>query len=506
MATRDVVIVGAGSAGCVLAARLSQDPSCQVTLVEAGPDYPDPATLPPEIASGLAPAFTHDWGYRSQPGALGRPLDLYRGRLVGGCSATNAGFALRGSPGDYDQWAALGNPGWSFAEVLPFFRALERDLDGDDQWHGRDGPLPIRRAGPEELGPVARAFLDACAAAGYRPVADHNGPGAIGAGPAPANVVGGVRQSTALTYLAQARMRPNLTVRSSALVDRVVIQGGRVVGVRLAEPAETLLAGRVILAAGSFGSPAILLRSGIGPATELATVGIPVVADRPGVGANLADHPGVGVVFATGVAARAGTPWFQVMLTAASTPTAASPDLHVVCGHRPGEAAGDPAVAWLWVAWLTPRARGRLRLRSADPAAAPSIELGLLDHPDDLAGLLTGVRVARRLARTAPLVGLLDEERYPGAAVADKGPGLEAAVRAEVNTYFHPVGTCRMGRADDPSAVVDAHGRVHGVDGLWVVDASIMPTIPAANTNLATIMVAERCAAWLEAGGDMSFR
>ncbi len=452
MAARDVVIVGAGSAGCVLAARLSQDPSCAVTLVEAGPDYPDPATLPPEIASGQAPAFTHDWGYRSEPGALGRPLELYRGRLVGGCSATNAAIALRGSPGDYDRWAALGNPGWSFAEVLPFFCRLERDLDAtaDDRWHGRAGPLPIRRAALDELGVVHRAFLDACAAAGYRPVADHNGPGAIGAGPAPANLVDGIRQSAALTYLAPARTRPNLTIRSHTLVDRLVVEGGRVVGVRLAEPAETLPAERVVLAAGSFGSPAILLRSGIGPATELAAAGIPVVADRPGVGVNLADHPGMGVVFATGVPARVGAPWFQTLLTVANAPTAASPDVHVVCGHRPGEAAGDLAIAWLWVALLTTRARGRLRLGSADPAAAPSIELGLLEHPDDLAGLLAGVRVARRLARTAPLADLLGAERYPGAAVADEGPELEAAVRAEVNTYYHPVGTCRMGRAGDP--------------------------------------------------------
>jgi choline dehydrogenase len=497
VAMHDVAIVGAGSAGCVLAARLSQDPSCAVTLLEAGPDYPDPATLPPEIASGRSPAFTHDWGYRSEPGALGRALDLYRGRLVGGCSATNAAFALRGAPSDYDEWAALGNPGWSFAEVLPFFCRLERDLDAkaDDRWHGQEGPLPIRRAGTEELGVVHRAFLDACVAAGYRQVSDHNAPGAIGAGPAPVNTVDGIRQSTALTYLAQARTRPNLTIRSGALVDRLVVEGGRVVGVRLTEPDETLLAERVILAAGTFGSPAILLRSGVGPAAELAALGIPVETNRPGVGANLVDHPGVGVVFTTSTPAQAGAPLFQAILTVSSAPAAANPDLHIALGHRPGEAAGDPAIAWLWVALLKPRSRGRLRLRSADPAAAPIIDLGLLDHPDDLAGLLAGVRAARRLARTNPLAALLGEERYPGAAVADNGLQLAAAVRADVNTYFHPVGACRMGRVDDPWAVVDPQGRVHGIDGLWVVDASIMPTIPAANTNLPTIMVAERCAA-----------
>jgi choline dehydrogenase len=270
---------------------------------------------------------------------------------------------------------------------------------------------------------VHRAFLDACVAAGHRRVTDHNAPGAIGAGPAPVNTVDGIRQSTALTYLAQARTRPNLTIRSGALVDRLVVEGGRVVGVRLTEPDETLLAERVILAAGSFGSPAILLRSGVGPAVELAALGIPVVADRPGVGADLVDHPGVGVVFSTGAPARVGAPFFQTILTVSSSPTAASPDLHVVLGHRSAEAAGDPApaIAWLWVALLKPHSRGRLRLRSAAPDAAPIIELGLLDHRDDLAGLLAGVRVARRLARTGPLAGLLGEERYPGATVPTMG-------------------------------------------------------------------------------------
>jgi choline dehydrogenase len=344
---------------------------------------------------------------------------------------------------------------------------------------------------------VHRAFLDACAASGYRRVSDHNAPGALGAGLVPLNTVGGVRQSTALTYLARARRRPNLTIRGGALVDRLVIEDGRVVGVCLAAPGGTLRADRVVLAAGSYGSPAVLLRSGIGPAVDLAGLGIPVVADRPGVGANLIEHANLGVAFSTDVPAQPGAPWFQAMLTLPDPSTATGVGVHIISGHRAGDAPGDPAIAWLLVGLLKPRSRGRLRLRAADPAAAPSIEVGLLTHPDDLTGMLAGVRAARRLARTGPLADLLDEERFPGAAVAEEGPGLEGAVRAGVDVYFHPVGTCRMGPADDPLAVVDARGRVHGAEGLWVVDASIMPAIPAAGTNVPMIMVAERCAAWL---------
>jgi choline dehydrogenase len=481
----ETAIVGAGAAGCVLAARLTEDPAHRVAVIEAGPDYPSIDALPEDLRDARRSAGSHDWGYADE--VTGGPVA--RARVVGGCSATNGTVALRGTVRDFDGWAARGNPGWSYAEVLPAFLKLEDDRDFADRWHGADGPLPIRRYRPKEYTRVNAAAYEAAVQAGFPEVPDHNRPGTVGLGPLPVNAIDGVRMGAAMTYLARARDRENLKLIADAQVDRVLIEDGKAVGVALADGA-VVRARRVILASGAYGSPAVLLRSGVGPADDLRALGIDVRADLPGVGANLQEHPGISVMWPMAEAQPDG-PRFQVGVTWRS---GSDEESDYDMQHVP---AGTPLLFWVSATVMTPRSRGTVRLSAADPAAPPRIRLNMLDDPHDVARMIEGVRSARRIGAQAPLAALASgPEQWAGAGLEDDEQ-LAKAVKSAAWTYHHAAGTCAMGPSPAAGAVVDARGNVHGVEGLLVADASIMPVIPAANTHLTALMVAERIAGWL---------
>ena len=497
----DVLIVGGGSAGAVLAARLSADAHRRVLLLDAGPDFaPDrypPVLTDANVVAG-SPAF--DWHDNTEDAArLGHNIPVPRGRVIGGSSAVNAAVAMRARPSDFARWAKRGIEGWSWQEVLAAYKAMENTPTGDDAWHGRSGPFPIRQRTAEENTPSMRAFVDASEAVGLAHVSDFNGADQHGVGPYPLNVVDGVRINTGIAYLTAAvRARPNLTIRGDAEVDRIVIEGKRAVGVKLVD-GEIISAGEVILAAGTFGSPAILMRSGVGPSQHLSALGIATIADLP-VGDRLQDQPFFYNVYALKREASAMKPASGAIIWTRSQ--GAQPgdlDLHISATHLIDPKASPTGGAIVLACAVTlPKSIGRLRLSSPDPRAAPHIHYNFFDDQNDLDRLVEAVRLSRKIGRTAPFSNLIDHEMAPGNTV-DDGEALRANIVSSVAAYLHPTSTVPMGADSDPTAVVDAWGKVRGVEALRVVDASILPDIPSVPTNVTTIMVAERIAAKLAA-------
>ena len=512
----DVIIVGAGSSGAVLATRLSEDRSRSVLLLDAGPDFATLESLPSDINSIHEPSVVaHDWGFNARF-VPGRDAPLPRGKLVGGSSAVNTGVAIRGAPGDFDRWAELtGDQRWAWSECLPYFRAIEDDKDEGGDFHGQGGPIPVRRWKLGEMEPVQRAFYDACVAHGFETTNDQNDPESTGISPLAMNRDGPARMtrwSANLGFLSQARNRLNLTVRGRCLVDRVLFEDGRAVGfvVDCDGELQEVRGNEIVLSAGAIMSPAILLRSGIGPADELSPMGIPSIADLPGVGKHLMDHPMTPLLLRpTDGVVDPERPLTQALLRYTSS-TGEFNDMQVyLLGHvlsGPGQRFGawrgsDEAEAE-WAFGLAPGVQlpnsyGSVTLASADYHDHPVIDLKFDEDEADRERLREGTRLVWELAHSDELAsfhqGALDIDQ----AIIDDDAKLDEWIHATATSMAHPTCTCPMGADPADGAVVDSEGRVHGVEGLRVVDGSIMPTLIRANTNFTCMMMGERVAEWM---------
>lgn len=519
----DYIVVGAGSSGCVVASRLSENPRNRVLLLEAGGSDGSPIFHVPLLAPLLAVGSKKtDWCYQTEadPSRCGRADSWPRGKVLGGSSSINGMVHATGNRGDYDSWAQLGNEGWSYDDVLPYFRKAESNVLGPSSHHGADGPLSVETLrGPHRL---SRVFLTACAEAGIPPNRDYNGARQEGAAIAQVTQRRGRRHSAAQAYLRPAIRRQNLKVVTGAHVLRILFDGKRAVGIEYRHNAAVRranLGGELILSAGAINSPQILMLSGVGPAAHLREMGIEVVNDLPGVGENLQEHMGVSVQATVNVstlnvemtplrAAAHGLKWllfregalcagFEAVAFARVMNGSEYPDVQFHFGALgtkltdAGFVLYDEPTITIHANATRPRSRGRILLASRDPHRAPLIQVNMMSDPADMWIVREGGRLARRILETRAFAPFIISESAPGRDIQTDDE-WERFIRETAAPEYHPVGTCGMGR--EKGAVADQCLRVHGADGLRVVDASIMPTLPSANTNAACIMIGEKAA------------